>query len=312
MGGANSRSRPRRERLVAAGLAALLAGCSASIEVEPGRGEKIPVTTRSPEARELFLDGRELAENVRQAAARPFFERAVEKDPDFALAHLMLANTARSALEFFDALERAVELAETASEGERLLILGQDAASRGDLSAQRRYLSRLVELYPRDERAHFALAGDHFARQEYEQAIEQYRLATEVAPDFSPAYNLLGYAYRSAGRLDEAEAAFRRYIELVPDEPNPYDSYAELLMKRGRFEESIANYEKALEIDPRFVPSFVGIGNNQIFLGRSAEARDTLGRLLAAARNDGERRQALFWIAVSRVHDGDQDRKSVV
>ena len=51
--------------------------------------------------------------------------------------------------------------------------------------------------------------------------------------------------------------------------PNPYDSYAELLMKRGRFEESIKLYEKALSIDPNFVASYIGIGNDYQFMGRS-------------------------------------------
>lgn len=285
--------------------AAVLAGCTATVELDSDRDGKIPITTGSSAALEHFLEGRELADQIRLTEARESFERAVAADPDFALAHLMLANTATSALEFFDGLARAVELAESASEGERLLILAGDAGSRRDLSAQRRHLVRLVELYPEDERARLALAGDYFGRQEYDRAIEEYRAATAVAPEFSAAYNLLGYAYRAAGRFDEAERAFRRYIELIPDEPNPYDSYAELLMKEGRFAESIENYEKALEIDPQFVPSYVGIANNQIFLGRTGEARDTLGRLHAAARNDGERRQALFWAAVSYVHDGD-------
>ena len=284
-------------------VAVVLAGCT--VEVESDRSGKIPVTTRSSAALEHFLQGRELADQIRPTEARGYFERAVEADPDFALAHLMLATTASSTLEFFDDLARAVELAETASEGERLLILAGDAGSRRDLSAQRRHLVRLVELYPEDERARMALAGDYFGRQEYDRAIEEYRAATTAAPEFSPAYNLLGYAYRATGRFDEAEESFRRYIELIPDEPNPYDSYAELLMKEGRFAEPIENYEKALEIDPRFVPSSIGIANNQMFLGRTGEARDTLERLHAVARNDGERRQALFWTAVSHVHDGD-------
>jgi tetratricopeptide (TPR) repeat protein len=134
-----------------------------------------------------------------------------------------------------------------------------------------------------------------------------YRKATEINPEFSLAYNLLGYAYRSAGLFDQAEAAFKRYIELIPDEPNPYDSYAEFLMKTGRFEESIVNYEKALTLDEQFVPSYVGIANNLMFLGRTDEAREILDRLLEVGRNDGERRQALFWTAASHLHDGDHE-----
>ena len=78
------------------------------------------------------------------------------------------------------------------------------------------------------------------------------------------------------GQYPEAEQAFKKYIELIPGDPNPYDSYAELLMKTGRFEESIKNYEKALSVDPNFIASYIGIGNNHVFMGKPEEARKSL------------------------------------
>ena len=279
-------------------------GCQpgAPVDVAGPVVEKIPITASSEEAVELFLQGRELAEQIRPADARAYFEQALEKDPKFALAYLALANSATSAQEFFDSVEQAVALAENVSEGERLMILGRDAGVRSDPAAQKNYYMRLVELYPEDERAHALLAGYHFGRQEFQAAIDHYRHATEVNSQYSSAYNLLGYAHRAAGSYEQAEHAFRRYIELIPGEPNPYDSYAELLLKVGRFEESIANYEKALELDPNFVFSFVGIGNNQILLGDFDKARATFEELEKVARNDGQRRTARFWRAASFVH----------
>ena len=107
-----------------------------------------------------------------------------------------------------------------------------------------------------------------FGRQEYAAAIAAYKKATAINPAFSPPYNQMGYAYRFIGKYAEAEQAFKKYIELIPDDPNPYDSYAELLMKTGRFEESIKNYEKALAVDPNFIASYIGIGNNHVFMGQ--------------------------------------------
>jgi tetratricopeptide (TPR) repeat protein len=79
-------------------------------------------------------------------------------------------------------------------------------------------------------------------------------------------------------------------------------------MKTGRFGESIQSYEKALSFDRNFVASYVGIANDQIFMDRGDEARQTLGRLTAVARNVGERRQSLLWSAMSYVHEGATDR----
>lgn len=283
-----------------------LAGCSEpATDVGSAGAEKIPVTTSSKKARKLFLAGRELADRIRFTDARDYFLRAIDEDPQFAMAYLYLANNSGSTKEFFSSLKKAVFLAEEVSEGERLWILGQEAGNRGKPEIQVEYLTALTELYPEDERAHNLLGGLYFGRQDYQQAIIHYELATGINPDFSQPYNQLGYALRSLGEFHKAEYAFKKYIQLIPDEPNPYDSYAELLMKAGRHEESIDNYRKALEKNPRFTPSLVGIGNNQMFVGDYEAARSTFAELRELARHSGERRVSYFWTAVSYVFEND-------
>jgi tetratricopeptide (TPR) repeat protein len=270
--------------------------------------KEIPITTRSEEARALYLEGRAAAEQLRLTDARELHRKAVEKDPTFALAHLALAQASNTAQEFFDGVAAAVKHAGNVTEGERHLILFQDAGIRGDVVAQREHATRLVAMYPGDERAQSVLGGYHFGRQEYALAVKAYRKAIEINPKFAFAYNQLGYAHRFLEQYPEAEKAFRQYVALIPNEPNPYDSHAELLLRMGRFDESIATYEKALKVDPRFVPSYVGIANAHVFAGRGEQARATLAKLRAVARNDGELRQAEFWTAVSWLHEGATDQ----
>ena len=117
----------------------------------------------------------------------------------------------------------------------------------------------------------------------------------------------MGYAYRTEGRYGEAEQAFKKYVELIPDDPNPYDSYAELLMKMGRFDESIAQYRKALEQNPQFAPSYIGIASNLMFQGKYDASRAEAGKLYAGARNDGEKRAAMFQNTVTYVEEGKFD-----
>jgi tetratricopeptide (TPR) repeat protein len=291
-----------------AGLSALLlAGPALTQEAESQKG-KIPITTSSEEARQLYLKGRALAENLRATDARGLLQQAVAKDPNFALAHLMLANSAGTAKEFFDAMNRAVVVSGKVSEPERLMILGQDAGVKGDPAGQKAHYTRLLSLSPGDERAQTAVGTYYFGLQDFASAVEHLRKATAVNPAHAPAYNMLGYSYRSLQKYPEAEQAFKKYIELIPNDPNPYDSYAELLMKTGRFKESIVQYEKALAKDPNFVASYVGISTDHVLLGSPEQARHSLGKLEAAARNVGERRQALLWTAASYVHEGAHDK----
>ena len=291
----------------AAILAASVACQQTADEPAPPEVAEIPITTSSGEAREAFMEGRDLNERLRGTDAHGYFDRAVELDPEFAWAHLLAGFTGSTNQEFFDSLARAVALADQVSEGERLIILATQAGVNGEPEEQRSYLTRLVERYPADKRAHNALGGFHFGRQEYEEAIAHYKHTIEIDPGYSAPYNQMGYAHRFMGDYEAAEAAFRRYIELIPDDPNPYDSYAELLMKTGRFEESIDNYRRALAADEHFVASYSGIAHNQTFLGEGEAARDTLAELRGKARNVGEERAAIFWTIITYVHEGDYE-----
>jgi tetratricopeptide (TPR) repeat protein len=265
---------------------------------------KIPITTKSVDARNEFLKGRDLSEKLELTNSLEHFDRAIALDPDFALAHLNRANAATTAKEFFDHLKHAVASAGKASEGERLLILATDAGSSGNSAQQQEYLETLVKKYPNDERAHFNAGGFYFGQQEYQKAINHYKKAIELAPDYSPAYNILGYAYRQVENYPEAEKVFKTYTELIPNDPNPFDSYAELLLKMGRFDESIALYEKALAIDNTFTASRIGIATNSMYKGKYEDGFASLMRLSDAARHDGERRQAMFTRTVLLVDAG--------
>jgi tetratricopeptide (TPR) repeat protein len=207
---------------------------------------KLPITTKSEEAKEEFLKGRDLSDRLLAQDSLQHFDKAIALDPDFASAELARANSSPTAADFFAHQKKASSLADKVSDGERLLIVANEAGSNGDVNKQREYLNKLVAAYPNDERVQFAVANFDFGQQQLEEAIAHYKKATEIAPNFSPAYNVMGYAYRQQGNYPQAEEAFKKYVELIPNDPNPYDSYAELLLKMGRFDESITQYRKAL------------------------------------------------------------------
>ncbi len=297
-----------RAGLACLALVAVLAS-SGTASAQSGRGAgKIAITTSSLEARQLYLKGRAMGENLRAHDSREILKQAAAKDPQFALAHYSLALNSPTAKEFFEHLKQAVSLSAKASEGERLMILGLQAGANADTKTQRDYYEKLAAAYPRDERAHFLLGGAYFGQQDYPRAIAEYHKSVELAPDYAPAYNLLGYAHRQAGESGEAEQAFKKYIELIPNDPNPYDSYAELLMKLGRFDESIAMYRKALATDQNFSPSRIGVAANMMYRGDYDGARVETGKLYQLARNDGDRRASYITNAVVYADEGNFDR----
>ena len=132
---------------------------TAGTSAAPGSGGKIPVTTKSEDARKEFLQGRELSEKLLAQDSVQHFDKAIALDPEFASAELARANAAGTAKEFFEHLNKAVALADKASEGERLLILANQAGANGDAVKQKEYFEKLVAAYPNDERAHFNLGA---------------------------------------------------------------------------------------------------------------------------------------------------------
>ncbi len=168
-------------------------------------GGKIPITTSSEEARKEFLAGRDLSERLLGQESLQHFDKALELDPEFASAELGRANNSPTAKEFFEHQKKAIALASKTSNGEKLLILANQAGANGVPEMQKEYLDQLVTAYPNDERAQFSLGNYYFAQQELDEALTHYKKAAELAPNYSQVYNLLGYCYRQKGDYANSE-----------------------------------------------------------------------------------------------------------
>ena len=298
--------------VVFTGAALAAAGCSnkaidpaAQAAAAPADAGKIPITTTADGARQEFLEGRSLAERLRVTDSIAHFDKAIALDPSFGLAELARANASPTGTEFLAHLAKAVAAADRLSDGEKLQIAAANAGANAKGPEQRRLLEQLVAAYPQDERAHFALGAVLFGQQDPAGAIEHFKNANTIAPNYSAPYNQMGYAYRQLGDFANAEQAFKKYIELIPNDPNPYDSYAELLMKMGRFDESIAQYRKALSIDEHFLNSHMGIAADLMYQNKGAEAAAEAAQIVKKARTDAETRTGKFVTTSLHVYDGE-------
>lgn len=270
---------------------------------------KVPITTKADEAKKEYLTGQDLSDRLLVQESFAHFQKAAELDPDFATNELALATNAPTTKETFEHLNKAVALADKASEAEKWQILATQAALNGDTTKQKEYLDKLVAAYPNDERVQATVGNYYFGQQDLNQTIEHYKKATEIAPNYSTSYNILGYAYKQQGDYSDAEKAFQKYEQLIPNDPNPYDSYGELLLKMGRYDDSIAQYRKALSINSHFPSSHFGIAGDLMYQGKSAEAQAEMQKIVDEALNPGEKRLAYFGMSVV-ASDGGQFAKA--
>jgi Flp pilus assembly protein TadD len=185
---------PSARAIACALILALGAGTASVFAQATPASDKVPITTTSDEARQLYLKGRDLAEKLRATDAHTFYQQAVAKDPAFALGYVGLANTSATTKDFIGAATRAATFAGQVSEGERHIVLGLEAAMKGNASVVLTHYTELVRLFPNDERAHTLLANLYFGRQDYDSAVTHLVKATTINPSFSQPYNQLGYA----------------------------------------------------------------------------------------------------------------------
>jgi lysophospholipase L1-like esterase len=81
-------------------------------------------------------------------------------------------------------------------------------------------------------------------------AVEAARSLDRREPDYAVAWNNTGLKLVAEGRLDAAEAHYRRAIEIRPGYGKAYGNLGALLLRQGRLDDAIAQLERALEVQP--------------------------------------------------------------
>jgi eukaryotic-like serine/threonine-protein kinase len=165
-------------------------------------------TTASLDALKSYSLGMSTRRRQGDAASLPFFKKAVEQDPEFALAHARLgtvyANLGEGVLSRTHTT-KAYELKDRVSEPERLYITARYFTTV-EVSTQKAIDAYQVwtQTYPKDFVPHSNVAGLYENRGEHDQAVEEYRTAISLAPDEPLPYSNLAGVYNSMGKPDES------------------------------------------------------------------------------------------------------------
>jgi eukaryotic-like serine/threonine-protein kinase len=165
-------------------------------------------TTGSLDALRAYSQGMATRRRQGDAASLPFFRKALEVDPDFALAHARLSTVLGNMGELResrDHITKAYALKDRVSEPERLYIEARYFQTVEDAPGKtiERY-QFWIQTYPKDFVPHSNLAGMYSNRNDVDKAIEEYRAAIALAPDEPlPIGNLAGI-YRNQFKLEEA------------------------------------------------------------------------------------------------------------
>jgi tetratricopeptide (TPR) repeat protein len=173
-------------------------------------------TTSSLEALKAYTLGYDQALKGAEAESIPFFQRALELDPNFALAYSRLGTIYGNLGETDIASEykkKAFELRGRVSERERFYISSHYYfTATGELERAIEIYNLWKQAYPRHDNPHINLAATYENLGQFEKAVEEDREALRLAPDIFHPYLNLGWHLSALNRFDEARKVFEESI----------------------------------------------------------------------------------------------------
>src|SRR5713226_9684457 len=272
------------------------------------------------EAYENYLRGRFLLSTQGDVEARKgmaYFQRAIQKDPNYALAYAGLAEsyitlsqpwngdlTPQEALPQAEAAARkALEIDD--SLGEAQLALARVSLYHWDWPAAEKEYRRTLELNPNDAMAH-GWYGEYLeAMARNEEAIVELRQAIALDPLNSNHVAHLGSFFYHARQYDQGIREFQKALGLEPDMIYAHQGLGWVYEQKKMYREAIAEQEKGVNLTNRDAFAVASLG---IVLGESGRKREAKKLLEELQERSKQRYISPCLIALVQIGLGNRDQ----
>ena len=198
-----------------------------------------------------------VARALLNAETEAAYRKAVELDPQFAVAYVHLARLMKKTNRAPEAQENFVRAVGLAKEAPQFVLIAEAMQSEQLYAESEPVLNRALELDRRNPSANFLMAKFHIYMRKFPDAEGFLKTAIEVSPrSFSPHY-VLGSLYLRMDRPEDAEKAITRAVEVAS--PNDrrqlagaygFGGIGDAYMKAGRKTDARRAYERAVSLDP--------------------------------------------------------------
>jgi len=265
------------------------------------------VTTASVGAYREYAAGIELHQRGRPQDAIPHFQRAVEIDPNFALAYVKMAVTSGNigrSNERDEFAKKAMDLTDRLTPRERYYIEGYYYTARiEDTNRAIEAYSKVLELYPDHSASRTNLALLYLRTDQTEKCIEHYTILRQRGFEFPGAAGNMSACYAAAGNSAEAIAVVKEFTERFPDVELGFVNLAGTLMSFNQFEDAERAAKRALDLRPDFVPAVATLGQIATLRDDYAGARRILEPVTKAPNVNG-RSLGRIQVVYSYIYEG--------
>jgi serine/threonine protein kinase/tetratricopeptide (TPR) repeat protein len=178
-------------------------------------------TTSSLEALKAYAAADQMRNGGGEAESLPLFQRAVELDPNFALAYARMAaiyNNLGEEDRSVEAARKAFDLKDRVSERERFYITDHFYTATGDIEKDRETLELAERTYPNDSSAYANLALEYgLYYGQFDKAIVQADEFTRLESSAPFGYAHAATGYMALNRTEEARSVLQRAVDAKAD-----------------------------------------------------------------------------------------------
>ncbi len=256
-------------------------------------------TTSSLEALKTYSLGMKVWNEQGESAAIPFFSKAIELDPNFAMAYCRLGEIYDILGEGTKAAEyntKAYQLRDRVTEAEKYKISSQYYfAVTGEMEKAKQASELWTQSYPRETEAHLNLGFIYGILGNYEKANAETLEAIQLDPDNSIGYANLIQGYAAVNQLDKAKALYQETVRRKIDNGGPRAyMYGVAFLERDR--EEMERQAKWAADKPGVADwLFSYQSDTEAFLGRLAKARELTQHAVLYARQNDQKETAAGW-----------------
>ena len=205
-------------------------------------------TSESEEARNAFNIGMWQLYNLEWEQAGQSFSSAIELDESFALAYAMRARTnyfLQNQGKVAEDLEIAVSMSINASPEEKKMIMALSNDNNLGTNSFNQVVERLVRKYPDSSFLRFETIFATINDIGPDMILRRGKDLIEMNPNFTPALNIMGYAYLQKDNLDLAKATFQEQVRRQSGKANPYDSLGDYYLAENNNEMALRYFEQS-------------------------------------------------------------------
>src|ERR1700678_254919 len=237
--------------------------------------------SRDPNARKqkYYRSGQSYFEKGQYAEAEIEFVNAIKIDPNYAEAHLRLAESylkfqrADGAVqEFACTVQLQSQNYEARIELANLLILGHD------FQEAQEQVNLLLKERPSDLAVHSASSGLLAAHGDLRGALDEMEKTVALDPGRWQSYLSLALLQIRNNQPEAGEASFQKVIELNPTAPEPLLLLGNYYQSRNRYADAEKQFQKAIELDQRGPEARAALARLYLAEGKKTEAEDVAKR----------------------------------